>query len=544
MGFTDTEGHTYYNLDPTPGAGDNNNIEARWYGYILIPGTGTTPVPVNFSTSSDDGSDLYIDGNLVVNNNNFQGVTQRTGLVSLTPGLHTIDVEYYQGGGGAYMDAQWDPTGGSNFVDIPNSAFAAAFATNNLTMAGSSTLTLANTNTYTGTTTVDSGTLLVTANGAMGPATAAGAIVESGADLAFSGNVNYTTATPVTLNGSGIAGTGAIDNLSGSNTFDGPITLSGSVVIGSTSGSLTLGSVTLGNLTVVGAGSTTLAGTLQVPSAGSITVNSSSPALTVSGTVNVEQHGDLNLAGSGTFDVTGTVTLQGGGSINMAGSGSANVSGSLNLSGTGTATLSDTGSSPLDVTGPVSMNLDNLTTTGSGNVNITGSILGGGFSSQILAIPSLTGYYPLNDAAGSTTVADDSSNDFPGTVMGGVTLGVPGAPGLGTAASFNGNGSGSDEIVVNSISNLFGTTRSSWTALAWVYVTSTAAKTRRSSALRKATAPMPTCTWSFAAATCSSANTAMTREVVRRCRWANGIWLRLPSPIPPETRVAERRRST
>ena len=67
---------------------------------------------------------LYIDGNAVVNNNKYQGATQATGLVNLTPGLHTIDIEYYKGGGNASMDAQWDPTGGTNFVDIPNSAFS------------------------------------------------------------------------------------------------------------------------------------------------------------------------------------------------------------------------------------------------------------------------------------------------------------------------------------------------------------------------------------------------------------------------------------
>ena len=128
-GFADSVGDpAYYNL----GAGNNNNVEARWYGDIMIPGTGTAPVPINFATTSDDGSMLYIDGNAVVNNNNFQGATQATGLADLTPGLHTIDVEYYQGGGGATMDVQWDPTGGTNFVDIPNSAFSSIEAVNGL----------------------------------------------------------------------------------------------------------------------------------------------------------------------------------------------------------------------------------------------------------------------------------------------------------------------------------------------------------------------------------------------------------------------------
>ena len=85
-------------------------------------GTGTTPVPITFRTGSDDGSTLYIDGSLVVNNNNFQGTTFVQSTVNLTPGPHNIDVEFYQGGGGAAMFAQWDPAGGSTFVDIPNSA--------------------------------------------------------------------------------------------------------------------------------------------------------------------------------------------------------------------------------------------------------------------------------------------------------------------------------------------------------------------------------------------------------------------------------------
>ena len=68
-------------------------------------------MPINFATTSDDGSMLYIDGNAVVDNNNFQAATQATGIADLTPGVHTIDVEYYQGGGGATMDASVGPHG-------------------------------------------------------------------------------------------------------------------------------------------------------------------------------------------------------------------------------------------------------------------------------------------------------------------------------------------------------------------------------------------------------------------------------------------------
>jgi autotransporter-associated beta strand protein len=80
-------------------------------------------------------------------------------MAELTPGLHTIDVEYYQGFGGAMVDVQWDPTGGSNFVDIPNSAFGGPV--NSLNKTGTGTLTLSNTNTYLGPTTVSSGKIVV-----------------------------------------------------------------------------------------------------------------------------------------------------------------------------------------------------------------------------------------------------------------------------------------------------------------------------------------------------------------------------------------------
>lgn len=63
--------------------------------------TVTTGGLSTFTVGSDDGSYLYVDGALVVNNGFFQGLTQRSGTVNLAPGLHTLMVQYFQGGGGA-----------------------------------------------------------------------------------------------------------------------------------------------------------------------------------------------------------------------------------------------------------------------------------------------------------------------------------------------------------------------------------------------------------------------------------------------------------
>jgi autotransporter-associated beta strand protein len=100
--------------------------------------------------------------------------------------MHAIDVEYYQGYGGASMDLQWDPTGGNNFADIPYSAFSTS--ANDVFKTGSGTLTLANTDTYLGPTTVDAGKLVV--NGHLLNSTVA---VNAGGMLAGNGQVPAAT---------------------------------------------------------------------------------------------------------------------------------------------------------------------------------------------------------------------------------------------------------------------------------------------------------------------------------------------------------------
>ncbi len=98
---------------------------------------------------------LYIDGATVVSNDFVQGETRRTGVINLTPGFHTIDIEYYQGTGAAAMSAWWDPTGNNNFVIIPSSVLFTAG--NDVTMAGTGTLTLNGNNSYAGNTTITAG---------------------------------------------------------------------------------------------------------------------------------------------------------------------------------------------------------------------------------------------------------------------------------------------------------------------------------------------------------------------------------------------------
>jgi hypothetical protein len=53
----------------------------------------------DFSLTSDDGANLYIDGELVVDNDGIHPTRERTGSIRLSHGAHDIRVAYFQGPG-------------------------------------------------------------------------------------------------------------------------------------------------------------------------------------------------------------------------------------------------------------------------------------------------------------------------------------------------------------------------------------------------------------------------------------------------------------
>ncbi len=79
-----------------PPYGTTSTFHVFWEGYIVIPQAGQ----YTFYTASDDGSALFIDGACVVNNNYLQGVTERSGVVTLSAGLHAFALSFFDNGGG------------------------------------------------------------------------------------------------------------------------------------------------------------------------------------------------------------------------------------------------------------------------------------------------------------------------------------------------------------------------------------------------------------------------------------------------------------
>ena len=214
---------------PNPYGLNGNAFEVRWTGTFNAPTNGT----YTFDTASDDGSMLWIDGNIVVSNNAFQGMITRSNTVSLAAGAHAIVIGYYQGDNlyGLYADVA---APGSSLQRISNSLLqygTTAFAIGPLSGDAGSTVNL--------------GSYSLTVNQS-GDGTFAGNIGGAGGGLIKSGSANLTLSGSNTFTGTTTVddGTLTLDYTSQKNdkiSHDGLLILSGSTlkILGNASGSFT-----------------------------------------------------------------------------------------------------------------------------------------------------------------------------------------------------------------------------------------------------------------------------------------------------------------
>ncbi|MBN8228532.1 hypothetical protein JYK02_13555 [Corallococcus macrosporus] len=94
----------------SPGTGVGvDSFSVRWEGDWNFASAGT----YRFSTTSDDGSRISVDGALVVDHWSDHSATTRTGDVTLTAGTHRVKVEYYEATGDASAQVGWTLQSGS-----------------------------------------------------------------------------------------------------------------------------------------------------------------------------------------------------------------------------------------------------------------------------------------------------------------------------------------------------------------------------------------------------------------------------------------------
>jgi len=121
------------NFNQTAGSfftgGPTQNFYAEWKGEIFIDAAG----PVAFHLESDEGSQLYIDGELVVNNDGAHGMTEISGTVTLARGYHQIELRYFELTGNAGLKLSYTPVDGFKELIPSTVLFANAGALTDLT---------------------------------------------------------------------------------------------------------------------------------------------------------------------------------------------------------------------------------------------------------------------------------------------------------------------------------------------------------------------------------------------------------------------------
>jgi filamentous hemagglutinin family protein len=336
----------------------------------------------------------------------------------------------------------------------------------NLTKTGAGTLTLSGANTYRGVTNVNAGTLVAANASALGAATA-GVTVANGATLGMQGGITVG-AEALSLSGTGVAGDGALRNLSGNNTWGGTVTLAGNAEIQSDAGTLTLSaanSVTgaTRNLTVDGTGNTAINGTITTTS-GALIKNGTG-TLTLSG---------ANTAYAGAISVNaGTLAVTANNALGTTAAGTAVANGAtldfrnvayatgeaVTLNGGSLATSAGTSS----FAGPVTLGANSNVDVAGTQLTLSGAIGGAGFGINKQGNGALvlsgnntyTGATNINagtlTATGGNAIADASQVNL--ADVAGATLGLAGNETIGNLAGGGASGGnvtlGGNTLTVN-----------------------------------------------------------------------------------------------
>jgi hypothetical protein len=103
--LTRTDAQLNFTWPDSPGPGVNaDNFSVRWEGQIEAPASGS----YTFTTTSDDGIRLWINGQLVVDDYQAHTAGEKAGSISLTGGQrYDIKVEYYERSGMAMAQLDW-----------------------------------------------------------------------------------------------------------------------------------------------------------------------------------------------------------------------------------------------------------------------------------------------------------------------------------------------------------------------------------------------------------------------------------------------------
>ncbi|MHA3773695.1 autotransporter-associated beta strand repeat-containing protein [Verrucomicrobiota bacterium sgz303538] len=395
----------------------NANFGILWTGILNVANGGA----YSFSTTSDDGSLLYVDGQPVVLSDFSQGATTRSGTINLPSGFHSVVVKYGQGTGGTSMVANYSGPDTGNATALlgsvagsvtNNGAIIQGSSTidNNITLSAGTTsaIDLSATNaTSTGTITFGSGARLnVTGLTGSETLTQQGNVTLNGANVLAAGNIQVTNNLQNQSAGADIVITGAIGEatpgsslikvgphnltLSATNTYTGVTSFTGGTLLSlnASGGNAIPGDLILNPYAISG-----VSMSAKAFADNQIKDNAIVTLLGYSGITgsNLDLNGFNDTIGGVNF-----VNNQGSGAETVStGAGTLTLNGNVNMSGTSTGANSFTGN--LNLGGATRT----FTTSGLGTGSIGAVVSNGGITKAGLGALTLAG---ANTYAGLTTV--------------------------------------------------------------------------------------------------------------------------------------------
>jgi hypothetical protein len=115
-------GFDYNDGSPVKDLIDPESFSVRWTAFMKVD----AETKATFFLSTDDGSRLWIDGQLVVDHWGHHGKEEKSGETTLAPGVHELRIDYYEEYGWAAAHLEWQPEGGERTHEIPVVAFKSA----------------------------------------------------------------------------------------------------------------------------------------------------------------------------------------------------------------------------------------------------------------------------------------------------------------------------------------------------------------------------------------------------------------------------------
>jgi fibronectin-binding autotransporter adhesin len=260
----------------------------RNYGQACSIGAATTQ-PIQIGNSSITGTIVYTgvgdttNRNIQIGNNSAPPVAADTGGATIqTDGAGELIFSAAEfniatnanSGVGANRVLTLSGNGNGSITGIIRNNLVTApgtgTATISLVKSGSGRWRLSGANTFTGTTTINSGYLVIASSAALGAVTS-GTTIAAGGSLQLEGGIAFA-AEPFTISGNGpTSSDSAIQNNSGNNSISGIITLNANSTIGSSAGNLAISGAINGatrTLTVRGGSTTTISGIITLTTGG------------------------------------------------------------------------------------------------------------------------------------------------------------------------------------------------------------------------------------------------------------------------------------